>query len=188
MSTEHPSSSDNDMCESERRSTDRTRFDRSCAHVLSCSWCGRRVCRAARMRCDLPSPCVHAPTHLCERRVCGAARMRCDPPSPCAHTHIHVSIHGGSSAGTLTHGCPDRTGRGASPGGPGEGTSRVRTSKRPWVWATASRVRLSILNSHSPWPGGTVPLPQAILAPQFASPLYSPAGAVTHGRAVGEVC
>ena len=44
-----------------------------------------------------------------------------------------------------------------------------------------------VLNSHGPGSGGTVPLPQTLLAPQFALPLYSPAGAVTHGRAVGEV-
>ena len=157
MSTEHPSSSNNNMCESERRSTDRWRFDRSCAHVLSCSLCGRRVCRVARWRCYSPSPCVHA--------------------------HIHVSECGGSSAGALTHRSRDRT-RGvvSIPEAQGRGPSRDETL----IALVGTRVRrpgtaINVLNSHSPGSGGTVPLPQTLLAPQFAQPLYSPSGAVTHG-------
>ena len=43
---------------------DRMRFQSH--EPQSRSLCGRRVCRAARMRCDLPSPCVHAPTPMSE--------------------------------------------------------------------------------------------------------------------------
>ena len=45
---------------------------------------------------------------LCGRRVCRVARLRCHLPSPCVHAHIHVSECGGSSAGALTHGCQER--------------------------------------------------------------------------------
>ena len=55
--------------------------------------------------------------------------------------------------------------------------SWVRGLRRP---GTA----IHVLNSHSPEPGGTVPLPQVLNLNLHR--LISPAGAVTHGRAVGE--
>ena len=70
MSTEHPDSSNIDMCEHECLAKSPAEalgeVIHSCAHRHSQSWCGRRVCRVARMRCHLPSPCVHAPTHVSE--------------------------------------------------------------------------------------------------------------------------
>ena len=46
---------------------DRDRFQSH--EPQSRSLCGRRVCRAARMRCDLPSPCVHTHTHMTTNRA-----------------------------------------------------------------------------------------------------------------------
>ena len=138
-----------------------------------------------RCRWDSPEPMRPYALSLSWVRVVGVPRLQWDSPEP-MHHQPYMSEWGGSSAGALTHECQDRTWGGASPEPRGGGRARTRTA------SVGTDVRqpgtaIHVLNSHGPGSGGTVPLPQTLLAPQCAQPLYSPVGAVTHGLAVGEV-
>ena len=123
--------------------------------------------------------------HVGVRTGMGEAR---NGTRPRAHSSMHIPIimsePGGSSTGVLNRKFRDRTRRVPNPEPQGRGASRVATIRSVGTDPRRPGTAIHILNSQYPEPGGTVPQPQVLNLNLHC--LISPAGAVTHGRAVGE--
>ena len=181
--TEHTGDSNNTMCK------------HKCRRYPRWQWVRPSICQCASTSCGgTPgdSGYVHALMYsyalLTRGRVAswrgGAASCR-------SHSSMRVPTNmsepGGSNPAGLSRSFRGRTRRVPSPEPQGRGASRAAMIRSVGTDLRRPGTAINVLNSQYPEPGGTVPLPQAVLAPQFAQPLYSPAGAVTHGLAVGEV-
>ena len=134
-----------------------------------------------------PNPCVHTHTHShkCGWRVWMLAG---DGPTSRAHAPMHAQQHmsepGGSNPGGLSRSFRDGTRRVPSPEPQGRGASRALIFRSVGTDLRRPGTAINILDSQYPEPGGTAPRPQVLSLNLHR--LISPAGAVTHGRAVGE--
>ena len=160
MCTEHPGTSNMNMCEYEwRPHTGWQQSNRPCTHVLICTLdlCGRRVWRIPGSGGNARA---HAPMHT----------LMC--PNGVGRVPEHWPTSTRTEPGDMSASrCPR-----------GGGQHGMRLHQPSWVRGLRRPgTAIHVLNSHSPGPGGTVPDLRTLLAPQFAQPLYSPAGAVTHG-------
>ena len=88
MYTEHPGDSNNTRLREgeDDSSADALLEPRTHEASLVGSWAST----LDRMRFQSPEPQSRS---LCGGRVCRAARMRCDLPSPCGHTHTHMPTY-----------------------------------------------------------------------------------------------
>ena len=145
------------------------------------SWVvGLRLWTGCGSRVMSPNPDLCADVGCAEPRGC-AATCRAHAST---RTHTHANKPGDSNPGGLSRGFRDRARRVPSPEPQGRGASRAPLFRSVGTDLRRPGTAIHVLNSQYPEPGGTAPRPQVHSLNLHR--LISPAGAVTHGRAVGE--